>query len=97
MIALSVYLGYQVTFMFGNYLVRMETIALKKIAALSIADVAKQKGYLFGMIISYLFYKVLEYIGIDDKKIQVYDLHVGLVVLQFCILFFVIKAFKNDI
>ena len=97
MIALSVYIGYQVTFMFGNYLVRMETIALKKVSALSIADVVKQKGYLFGMIISYLFYKVLEYIGIDDKKIQVYDLHVGLVVLQFCILFFVIKAFKNDI
>jgi len=95
MIALGVYIGYQVTFMFGNYLVRMETIALKKITALSIADVAKQKGYLLGMIVSYLFYKVLEYIGIDDKKIQVYDLHVGLLLLQICIIILVIKAFKR--
>ena len=30
MTALSIYIGYQLTFMLGNYLVRMETIALKK-------------------------------------------------------------------
>lgn len=95
MIALSVYMGYQVTFMFGNYLVRMETIALKKTQILSFTDVAKQKGYLFGMIISYLFYKSLEYFNIVDKKIQVYDLHVGLLVLQVCIIILIIKAFKK--
>lgn len=95
MIALSVYIGYQVTFMFGNYLVRMETIALKKTAALSITDVAKQKGYLLGMIISYLFYRSLEYLYIVDKKVQVYDLHIGLIVLQVLILIFVVKAFKK--
>jgi hypothetical protein len=95
MTALSVYIGYQVTFMFGSYLVRMETIALKKTSALSITDVAKQKGYLVGMVISYLFYKGLEYLHVTDKKIQVYDLHVGLLALQILIIFFVIKAFKK--
>jgi len=95
MTALSVYVGYQITFVFGNYLVRMETIALKKTQLLSFADVAKQKGYLFGMIISYLFYKFLEYLNIVDKKIQVYDLHVGLLLLQICIVILVIKAFKK--
>jgi len=83
MTALSVYVGYQITFVFGNYLVRMETITLKKTQLLSFADVAKQKGYLFGMIISYLFYKFLEYLNIVDKKIQVYDLHVGLYYCKF--------------
>ena len=95
MIAISIYIGYQVTFMFGNYLVRMETIALKKTAILSFTDVAKQKGYLFGMVISYVFYKLLEYLHIDDKKIQVYDLHVGLFLLQLLILYFVFRAFKS--
>jgi hypothetical protein len=97
MSALVVYIGYQVTFMFGNYLVRMETIALKKTSVLSIADVVKQKGYLFGMIISYIFYKVLEVLHVEDKQTQVYDLHVGLLALQICILFLVLKAFKNDL
>jgi len=96
MIAISIYVGYQVTFMFGSYLVRMETIALKKTAALSITDVAKQKGYLFGMVVSYGFYKLLEYLHVTDKKIQVYDLHVGLFVLQILILYFVFKAFKSS-
>ncbi|MBL0708042.1 MAG: hypothetical protein JJW00_03250, partial [Sulfurimonas sp.] len=96
MTAVSIYIGYQVTFMFGSYLVRMETIALKKTAVLSFTDVAKQKGYLFGMIISYSFYKLLEYLLVEDKKVQVYDLHVGLFLLQVLILFFVFRAFKES-
>jgi len=95
MIALSIYIGYQVTFMLGNYLVRMETIALGKTALLSFADVAKQKGYLFGMILSYSFYKLLEYFEIIDKKTQVYDLHLALLLLQIVIIFYVFKAFKS--
>lgn len=95
MIALSVYIGYQVIFIFGNYLVRMETIALKKTTALSFTDVAKQKGYLFGMIISYAFYKLLDFLHVSDKKVQVYDLHVGLFILQIVIIYFVFKAFKK--
>jgi len=96
MTALSIYVGYQVTFMFGNYLVRMETIALKKTSVLSIVDVAKQKGYLFGMVISYGFYKLLEYLHVVDKKIQVYDLHVGLFLLQIIIIYFIFRAFKSS-
>jgi len=96
MIAITIYIGYQLTFMLGNYLVRMETIALKKTAILSFTDVAKQKGYLFGMVISYGFYKLLEFLQVSDKKIQVYDLHVGLFVLQIIILYFVFKAFKSS-
>ena len=96
MIAVSIYIGYQLTFTFGSYLVRMETIALKKTVILSFTDVAKQKGYLFGMVMSYGFYKLLEYLHVSDKKIQVYDLHVGLFVLQIVILYFVFRAFKSS-
>ena len=58
--ALLVYIGYQVTFTFGSYLVRAETVLLKKSKILTFLDVAKQKGYLAGMAISFIFYKLLE-------------------------------------
>lgn len=52
---LFIYISYQLTFVFGNYLVRMETLALKRAALLSFADVTKQQGYLAGMVLSYFF------------------------------------------
>lgn len=94
--AMAVYLGYQMTFIFGNYLVRMETIVLHKTAVLSFTDVAKQKGYLVGLVLSYLFYKFLDYLHVVDKQIQVYDLHVGLFLLQIMIIWLILKAFKHD-
>lgn len=92
---LFIYASYQLTFIFGNYLVRVETLLLKRTALLSLADVLKQKGYLFGMILSYLFYKILEFYAILDKQIQVYVLHVGLLFLQIVILLLVLKAFRS--
>ena len=95
MSALVVYLGYQLTFVFGSYLVRMETIALKRTMLLSFADVAKQKGYLSGLVLSYLFYKILDYFKISDKQTQVYDLHYILFILEVLILFLVYNSFKK--
>jgi len=93
MSALMIYLGYQVTFIFGSYLVRMETIALKRTEFISFADIMKQKGYLVGLVISYLFYKLLTYAGIVDKQTQVYDLHVGLFVLEIVIILMIFRSF----
>jgi hypothetical protein len=95
MTAISVYIGYQITFMFGNYLVRMETIALNRSLLLSFVDVAKQKGYLIGLVVSYVFYKLLAASHVNDKQIQVYALHVGLLLLQLVILWMIKKAFKK--
>jgi hypothetical protein len=92
--ALFIYASYQATFAFGNYLVRMETLALKRPVLLSFADVMKQKGYLVGMVLSYLFYKGLDFYGISEKQTQVYDLHALLLLLQIVIIFFVFKAFR---
>jgi len=91
---LFIYISYQLTFVFGNYLMRIETLALKRTILLSFADVLKQKGYLIGMVLSYLFYKGIEWCGISDKQEQVYALHVGLLVIQIVIIFLVFKAFR---
>lgn len=93
--ALFIYASYQITFMFGGYLVRMETLVLKKTALLSFADVMKQKGYLVGMVLSYGFYKALEMNGVLDKQRQVYDLHIVLLLLQIVILYLLFKAFSK--
>ena len=91
---LFIYVSYQLTFIFGGYLVRMETLLLKKTVLLSFADVLKQKGYLLGMVLSYAFYKMLEFFTIVDKQTQVYILHDVLLVLQMMIIYCVIKAFN---
>lgn len=94
MTALCLYIGYQLTFMFGGYLVRIETLVLHRTALLSFADVAKQKGYLVGMVAAYLFYKGLEWQGVTNKEVQVYDLHFILLAIQLLVLYKVYRAFK---
>jgi hypothetical protein len=93
MSALLIYIGYQITFIFGSYLVRAETLSLAKAKAMGLVDVAKQKGYLIGMVLAYGFYKILEFIGIADKQEQVYALHFILLILQIAIIILVIQAF----
>jgi len=73
----------------------METLLLKRTVLLSFADVVKQKGYLVGMVLSYAFYKTVEYLAITDKQVQVYYLHSGLFVLQIVIILVVFKSFSS--
>ena len=93
--ALVIYLSYQTIFVFGGYLIRIETLALKRTSLLSLADVMKQKGYLIGMIVAYLFYKALEWCGTTQKIEQVYALHILLLVLQIAIIVLVLKSFRQ--
>ena len=48
-IAAIVYTGYQLTFFFGSYLVRCETLLLESKKFLSKVDILKQLGYLAGL------------------------------------------------
>ena len=57
--ALLIYIARQITFLFGDFLGRAETIFIKKTEILSSIDVAKQLGAISGMIISVIFYKIL--------------------------------------
>ncbi|WP_281951225.1 hypothetical protein [Nitrosophilus kaiyonis] len=95
MSALFVYAGYQLTFMFGAYLVRAETLIVHKKRLLTLVDISKQVGYLFGMAFSFLFYKILENLYNLDKKEQVYDLHFLLFFIEIIIIYFFIKSFKG--
>jgi len=93
--ALILYIGYQVTFVFGSYLIRAETLLLKTDILLTKLDTVKQLGYLLGMGISYLFYKILTHYGINDNQTQVYDLHFLLIGIELVVIILIRKSFKR--
>ncbi len=93
--ALIIYLGYQITFVFGSYLVRLETLLLKTDTLLTKLDTVKQLGYLLGMGVSYLFYKILEYTQITDNQTLVYDLHFLLITIEVIVIALIFKSFKR--
>ena len=94
--ALLLYIGYQVTFVFGNYLIRAETLLLKTDTLLTKLDTVKQIGYLLGMGISYLFYKVLTHYGIENNQEQVYNLHFLLIAVEVVVIVLIFKSFKKS-
>ena len=94
--ALLIYIGYQITFIFGSYLVRVETLVINDNNILTKIDMAKQIGYLIGMGTSYITYKLLEKIYyIEDAKEQVYLIHFLLIFIELLVVFFLIKSFKK--
>jgi len=95
--ALLIYMGYQLTFIFGGYLVRAETLVAHDKDLLSKIDVNKQIGYLVGLAASFLFYKALEYgFEITDSKIQIGILHYFLISLQALIILLLIASFTRE-
>ena len=93
--ALLVYAGYQLTFVFGSYLVRTETIFLKKKKFLSLVDIYKQAGYLSGLVISFIFYRSLEYfLGMTTNQDKVYYLHFILLFVEILIIILLIRSFR---
>jgi 3-methyladenine DNA glycosylase AlkC len=61
--ALFVYIGYQLTFVFGSYLVRAETILIKRSQILTFLDVAKQ----FNQFDDYQQMKIIGFIATIDS------------------------------
>lgn len=93
--ALFLYIGYQITFIFGNYLIRAETLLLETDTLLTQVDTAKQFGYLLGMGIAYIFYRFLEGYGITVNQTQVYDLHFLLITIEMIVIFLIFKSFQK--
>jgi hypothetical protein len=94
--SLSIYIGYQFTFIFGSYLVRAETLIIKNEKTLTRVDSAKQFGYLAGMVFSYFFYKAMDLFPyLYDNKLKVYQIHYPLLIIELIIIFFLIKSFKK--
>ena len=95
--ALLIYCGYQLTFIFGGYLVRAETLVAHDKEFLGKIDVNKQIGYLVGLGASYSFYKALEFgFDISDSKMQIIILHYFLVFLQSLIIILLVGSFRNS-
>jgi len=96
-LALFVYLGYQVTFALGNYLVRCETLLLVSVEQLRKLDVAKQAGYLLGMAAAWAIYEGLAAIsGLTERTNQVFAIHRVLVVIEAAVLTLLWFAFDHD-
>ena len=96
--ALTIYILYQFTFIFGGYLVRAETLVAQNKELLAKIDVNKQIGYLLGLAFSFLIYKVLENsFNISETKDQIIVLHYILLTLQFSILAFLLLSFDKKV
>jgi putative membrane protein len=95
--ALLIYCGYQLSFIFGGYLVRAETLVAHDKDLLSKIDVNKQIGYLVGLGASFLFYKALEYgFEINESKTQISILHYFLISLQTLIILLLLRSFSKE-
>ena len=94
---MAIYIGYQITLIFGSYLLRCETLLLSDTKMLTKLDLAKQTGYLAGLAISYLFYKVLtDFYDISDSNKQIYSMHFPLLVTQVLVISSLFLAFKPN-
>ena len=95
--ALIIYCGYQLTFIFGGYLVRAETLVAERKDFLSKIDIYKQLGYLVGLGASYIFYKALGLVFfIEDSKVQILILHYFLILLQSLIIIIALRSFRVE-
>ena len=95
--ALLIYIGYQLTFIFGGYLVRAETLVAKDKDYLGKIDVFKQLGYLVGLTVSYFFYKIVEnFFLITEAEYQINLIHYPLLLLQLSVILFLSFSFRKN-
>ena len=96
-LALFVYVGYQITFSLGNYLVRCETLLMGSVEQLRQLDIAKQAGYLLGMAAAWAIYTGLEHwLMVSEETAQVVSLHWVLWGLEVMVLGALWGAFNRD-
>ncbi len=96
-LALFVYIGYQLTFSLGNYLVRCETLLMISVDQLRKLDVAKQAGYLLGMGAAWAIYSWLAASAhMQDRTAQVVALHWVLVVVEILVIAALWRSFHRQ-
>ncbi|MCI5968142.1 hypothetical protein [Helicobacter sp.] len=93
--ALLVYCLYQITFIFGDYLGRAETLIFVKKSVLSWLDKRKQIGYLIGLGMAFVFYAILDSNNTTQKESQIYLMHFLLFLLQCGVFFTLFYAFTK--
>ncbi len=94
--AMLIYCGYQLTFIFGGYLVRAETLVAGDKEFISKIDIAKHFGYLVGLGCSSVFYMLMDQaFDKPESKDQITILHHLLIVLQSVIIILALRSFKK--
>jgi len=95
-LAMFVYLGYQLSFAFGGYLVRYETLLIARDQDLKTLDVAKQIAYLVGMGLAWIIYQTLEsYWSVSTADGQIQRLYSLLVVVEIAVLCALARSFPR--
>ena len=95
-LALFIYLGYQITFALGSYLVRCETLLVVEQRRLTQLDVTKQIAYLVGMGASWAAYLVMtNHFAMVDKAAQVVAIHGPLLVVEAAVIACLVLAFSR--
>jgi len=96
-LALFIYIGYQFSFAFGNYLVRCETLLIQAQVSLKHLDIAKQSGYLLGMALAWLFYELLAARwSVLEKSEQVTAIHWPLLAVEIGVILSLARAFSQQ-
>lgn len=90
--AMAVYSGYQLSFVFGGYLLRVESLVISEPKSLESIDIVKQIGYIAGLVLSYLFY---QFTGGYSSQEQVWLLHYGMLFLELAVIILLLKGFKK--
>ena len=97
-LALFIYLGYQITFALGSYLVRCETLLVVEQRRLTQLDVTKQIAYLIGMGASWAAYLLMaNHFAVVDKAAQVVAIHGPLVVVEVAVIACLVLAFSRGV
>lgn len=94
--SLSYYVVYQMIFIFGQYLMRAETLLLKKKMILKLADIRKQQGYIAGLILSALFYTIIKRLGTVSPLESAEMAHKLLFTIQLFVVYSLIRSFIKE-
>ena len=95
LLAAGVYLGFQLALIFGNYLVRLETLVIAK-ESFKPVDIGKTLGALAGALFALGFYQwARTWLGTDDSLVLIQYLHYPLLIVQLSNLTLLLASFDR--
>lgn len=95
LLAAGVYLGFQLALIFGNYLVRLETLVIAR-ESFKPVDIGKTLGALAGALFALGFYQwARTRLGIDDSLVLIQYLHYPLLIVQLSNLSLLLASFDR--
>ncbi|RAX57607.1 hypothetical protein CCZ01_05550 [Helicobacter monodelphidis] len=101
-IAILIYSFYQIIFIFGNYLLRAETMIFHHKQAIMALDISKQQGSFIGLILAFILYAFIEWQQSFrtptnyDKQEQIFYIHLVLLINQILVIHSLIRSFQRN-